>query len=124
MKRNILALMGMAALMLLSSCATKQSAVNDLRALQQNIETSGAFFSLKDWKKAAQDYAKINKKIYKKYNEYTPQELEEIGRLNSQCATGFAKGAAQGVANKVQGAAALIKGLVDGVKESTETMKK
>lgn len=123
-KKNTLALLGMAAMLLLSSCATKQSAVNDLRALQQDIETSGAFYSLKDWKKAAQNYAKINKKIYKHYSDYSAQELEEIGRINGECVASFAKGAAQNVGSKAIGAASLIKGIIDGVKESAGALKK
>ncbi len=120
MKRNTLALMGMAALLLLSSCATKQRAVNDLRALQQDIETSGAFYSIKEWTKAAQDYAKINKKIYKHYSDYTAEELSEIGKLNGQCAASFAKGTAQNLGSKAQGVANLIKGIIDGVGESVK----
>lgn len=102
--------------MLLASCATKQSAVNDLRAFQQEIDTKGMTYDLNDWKKAAQDYAKINKRIYKHYNDYTAQELEEIGKINGECAASFAKGTAQNIGNKAQGAISLIKGLVEGVK--------
>ena len=105
-----------ASAMLMCSCATKQGAVNDLRSFQQEIEVNGAMYSIKDWKKAAKSYARINKKIYKHYSDYTPQELEEVGRLNGQCAAAFAKGTAQNVTQKAQGAINLIKGLVDGVK--------
>lgn len=115
-RRSFFALAAIAVMMLLASCATKQSAVNDLRAFQQEIDTNGMTYSLNDWKKAAQDYAKINKRIYKHYDEYTPQELEEVGKLNGQCAASFAKGTAQNLGNKAQGAVSLIKGLIDGVK--------
>lgn len=113
----MLALLGIPALLLLSSCATKQNAVNQLRAFQQEIEVNGAMYDLNEWKKAATKYAKINKKIYKHYNEYSAQELEEVGRINGQCVASFAKGTAQNIAGKAQGAVGIIKGIVDGVKE-------
>lgn len=111
------------AALLMCSCATKQSAVNDLRSFQQEIDVNGAMYSIQDWKKAAKDYAKINKKIYKHYSEYTPQELEEVGRLNGQCAASFAKGTAQNVTSKAQGAIGIIKGLVEGVTQSFGGLK-
>lgn len=101
----------------MSSCATKQSAVNSLRSFQQELDTNGPTYTINDWKKAAKDYAKINKKIFKHYNEYTPQELEEVGALNGKCAASFAKGTATNIGNKAAGAINLIKGLVESVKE-------
>ena len=122
-KKGMLLTVAMATL-LMCSCATRQRAVNNLRSFQQEIEVNGAMYTIQDWKKAAKDYAKINKKIYKHYSEYTPQELEEVGRLNGQCAASFAKGTSQNVTSKAQGAIGIIKGLVDGVMEGFGGLKR
>lgn len=117
-RQKTVAILGFAAMLLLASCSTSQSAVNDLRSFQQEIEVNGAMYTIKDWKKAAKSYARINKRIYKHYSEYTPQQLQEVGKLNGQCAASFAKATTQSVASKAQGAVGIIKGIVDGVKES------
>lgn len=115
---HFMAAMAVSATLLMSSCTTSQSALNDLRSFQQEIDINGSTYTISDWKDAAQKYAKLNKKIYKHYNEYTPQELEEVGRINGQCAASFARGTATNVAGKAQGALGIIRGIIDGVSSS------
>jgi len=121
-KRNFLAA-GLLAALLLSSCATKESAVNKLRAFQQEINVNGVTYTLNDWKDKAEEYAKLNKKVIKHYSEYTAEELEEIGRINAECVTSFTKATTQKLGSTLEGAASLIKGVVDGVKSSIGTLK-
>lgn len=112
------------ACLLLASCATKESAVNQLRSFRQEIEVNGMTYGLKDWKKAANDYSKINKRIFKHYNEYSPAELEEVARLNAECVSSFAKGTVTNISQKAQGVAGAIKGIIEGFSESLGTPKK
>lgn len=117
-KKTILA--AFAALVLMCSCSTSQSALNDLRAVSTDVNMNGANYTTRDWKYAAYKYYKADKKIakYAAKGKYTNDEMQEIGQLQGTCVSGFAKGMGQQVTDKVTNAASLIKGLVDGVKSS------
>lgn len=117
MKKNLLAL-GVFVL-LLSSCSTSHMALNNLRDLSNRIEVEGATYDIDDWKQTAEHYYKIDKKIanYAADGKYTPAESKEIGRLQSKCVKGFAKGVAKNVGNKALNAVSFIKGIIDGFKD-------
>lgn len=103
-----------------TSCSTKTSAINDLRSLQRNIEMKGETYTVEDWEKAKDKFEKINKQIEKNIDKYTAEEYEEIGRLEGQCVSSFAKSVVSNVKNKVTNAASALKGLIDGIKEITK----
>ncbi len=116
-KKTILA--AFAALVLMCSCSTSDSALNDLRTLNQQITIEGPTYGLNDWRSAATKYYKTDKKIAKFVadGKYTDAEMQEIGELQGSCVSGFAKGLGQNISNKARNAASLIKGLVNGLKE-------
>lgn len=105
--------------LLLSSCSTSHTALNDLRHLSNRIEVEGATYNVEEWKQTAEEYYKIDKKIanYAADGKYTNAESQEIGRLQSKCVKGFAKGVAKNVGSKALNAINFIKGLIDGFKE-------
>ena len=117
MKKSILAIG--AVILLLTSCSSSQSALNDLRSLSNRIDREGPSYNVNDWRNTAQDYYKIDKRIanYTANGKYSRAEEQEIGNLQSKCVKGFAKGAGQNVAGKVSSAVSVIKGIVDGFRK-------
>lgn len=105
-----------------SSCSTSQSALNDLRQLSYNINTQGNTYGVKEWSRTADKYYKVDKKIvgYIQKDAYTQEELEEIGQLQVDCLAGFTTGVRENISNKVNNAASLIKGILNGWKSKTE----
>lgn len=102
----------------LSSCASKASAINDLRQLSEQVRDYGATYNVKDWKRTAQRYNKITDRLSK--YDFTLEEMNEIGRLKGQCAGYFATGVIDNVGGKVINAASLIKGFLQGVREAVD----
>lgn len=96
--------------MALTSCQTKQSAINDLRSLQQEIAIGGEMYSINDWAKAGKDYYTINKRIAKHAGDYNDEQMQEISELNGKCVRSFTEGAV----NKVAGAASMLKNFIGG----------
>lgn len=105
-------------MLMMASCATRQKAIGDLRALTNDIELNSSRYSLKDWKNAAVDYAKINKKLTKHVGEYSQEERTEIAELNAKCVTKFTTGAVEQTTSRVETAVSVIKEIIDGVKSS------
>lgn len=105
-----------------SSCSTSQSALNDLRKISYEINTEGSTYGVKEWSRTADKYYKVDKKIvnYIKKDAYTQEELEEIGQLQVDCLAGFTTGVTENISNKVNNAASLIKGIINGWKSKTE----
>ena len=99
----------------LSSCSTKTSAINDLRSLSTEIQENGAEYNVEQWKKAGQKYEKITNKISQ--YKYSVEQNREIGELKGKCAAYFAKGVVSNITNKVTNMASQLKGVIDGVKE-------
>lgn len=116
-KKSVIA--AFAALMLMCSCSTSNSALNDLRNLNDKIATEGATYTLSDWRSTAVKYYKTDKKIakYAADGKYTDEQMEEIGELQGSCVSGFAKGLGKNISTKVGNAASFIKGLVKGMKD-------
>lgn len=98
------------AVFMLASCQTKQSAIGDLRTLNQEIRLNSDNYSINDWAKVGERYYNINKKITKHAGDYTDAEMEEIAKLNGQCVRSFTSGAV----TKVQGAVATLKSFLEG----------
>lgn len=101
---------------MLCSCAAKTSAISDLRSFAKEIDKNGATYTVTEWKAAAVEYEKIDNRL-KKY-DYTTEQQEEIARLKGQCVGSFARNVATNASNKVQGAAAAVKGFIEGIKEA------
>lgn len=98
------------AVIMLASCQTKQSAISDLRALNQEIRMNSESYSFIDWTKAGKRYYNINKKITKNAGDYSDEELQEISDLNGQCMRSFTEGAV----TKVGGAIQMLKSFLGG----------
>lgn len=111
-----------AAAFTLSSCTSpRYTAVNRLRNLSEDLAYNYSYYDAQDWAKAKQKYEKINDKISQ--YRYTPEERSEIGQLQGNIMGYFAKGAVEGVVDKVTGVINQATGIVKGVKDALGTKK-
>lgn len=99
----------------LASCSTKQSAINKLEDFSYELRDHSRYYDVNDWKKAGKKFVSIREKINKHEFDYTPEEKAKIGRLEGECAKYMAKGAKEGVFDKLKDIGSEIKGFLDGL---------
>ncbi len=112
-------LMGFAlivAMLSVSSCATRESAINDLEKFSFELRDNSQYYTAKKWRKAVDKFGKIRREISR--HDYTVAERQRIGRLEGDCARYMVRGAKEGVMNSVFGLGSEIQGILDafGVK--------
>lgn len=101
--------------LLMASCATKQSAINQLEDFSYELRDNSRNYGLEDWQKAGEKFVKIRKKISKHEFDYTPAEKAKIGQLEGDCAKYMAKGAKEGVFDKIKNIGGEIQGILEGI---------
>lgn len=67
---------------LLMSCKFSRDAIEDLKDLTERVEQEGSEYSSTDWEKVYNEYEEII--AYMDQQQYTNEELREIGRLKIQ----------------------------------------
>lgn len=112
-------LMGFAlivAMLSVSSCATRELAINDLEKFSYELRDNSQYYTAKKWRKAVDKFGKIRREILR--HDYTVAERQRIGRLEGDCARYMVRGAKEGVMNSVFGLGSEIQGILDafGVK--------
>ena len=112
-------LMGFAlivAMLSVTSCATRESAINDLEKFSFELRDNSQYYTAKKWRKAVDKFGKIRREISR--HDYTVAERQRIGRLEGDCARYMVRGAKEGVMNSVFGLGSEIQGILDafGVK--------
>ena len=119
MMRKKMIIMGVGlALMLtlcLTSCSTKQHAINKLESFSVELRDHSARYSVNDWQRAGEKFLKIRQNISKHELEYTPEEKDRIGKLEGKCAGYMAKGMKEGVFDKVKAFGNELKGILKGI---------
>lgn len=78
--------------MVLASCSSKQSPVNELKSLAKDLTENSAEYSSEDWENAINKYAKIEQELQQ--NTYSDEELKMIGKYKAQCLRAVAKSSA------------------------------
>ena len=96
-----------------SSCATRESAINDLQNFSYELRDNSQYYTVKKWKKAVNRFGKIRKNISR--FDYTAAERQRIGKLEGDCARYMVKGAKEGVVDKVLGASGELQGILDAL---------
>ena len=107
-------LMGFAlivAMLSVSSCATRESAINDLEKFSYELRDNSQYYTAKKWRKAVDKFGKIRREISR--HDYTVAERQRIGRLEGDCARYMVRGAKEGVMNSVFGLGSEIQGILD-----------
>lgn len=101
--------------MLLASCSTKQSAINQLENFSTELRDHSRYYDVQDWEKAGKKFVDITKKVKKHELDYTPEELARIGKLEGECAGYMARGAKDNVTDRLRGLLNEIQGIIQGV---------
>ena len=99
----------------LSSCNTKQHAINQLENFSYELRDHSSRYSVNDWQRAGEKFLKIRQNISKHELEYTPEEKDRIGKLEGKCAGYMAKGMKEGVFDKVKAFGNELKGILKGI---------
>ena len=108
---------GVMALML-TSCSTKQSAINQLESFSYELRDHSRYYDVQDWEKAGKKFVKLTKTVKKYELEYTPEELARIGRLEGECAGYMARGAKNNITDRLNGFINELKGILQGVTDA------
>jgi len=118
-KNNILTVLTVAMAMLLvvglSSCSTKQHAINQLERFSEELRDHSAQYSVAEWERAGEKFVEIRKNISKHELDYTPEEKDRIGHLEGKCAGYMAKGMKEGVFDKLKAFGNELKGIIRGI---------
>ena len=115
-KKMLMGLALIVAMLSVSSCATRESAINDLEKFSFELRDNSQYYTAKKWRKAVDKFGKIRREISS--HDYTVAERQRIGRLEGDCARYMVRGAKEGVMNSVFGLGSEIQGILDafGVK--------
>jgi hypothetical protein len=90
-------------------------AINRLEDLSTELRENSRYYSLGDWERAGKEFIEIRKEIAKHELDYTPEQKKRIGVLEGKCAGYMAKGAKEGVFDKIKGFANEINGVLQGI---------
>ena len=115
-KKMVLGLALIVAMLSVSSCATRESAINDLENFSYELRDNSQYYTAKKWRRAIDKVGRIRREISR--HDYTVAERQRIGRLEGDCARYMVRGAKDGVVNSVFGLGSEIQGILDafGVK--------
>ena len=118
MKEMLMGLALIVATLSVSSCATRESAVNDLDKFSYELRDNSQYYTAKKWRKAVNKFGRIRREIAR--HDYTVAERQRIGRLEGDCARYMVRGAKDGVVNSVFGLGSEIQGILDafGIKRN------
>lgn len=118
MKIKHLILCSAMGLMMVSCSTTKQSAINQLEDFSYELRDHSRYYNVDDWEKAGKKFVSIRDKISKHEFDYTPEEKAKIGRLEGDCAKYMAKGAKEGVFDKLKNIGSEIKGIIQSIMDA------
>lgn len=100
------------------SCDEKQAALDELRDMAKELNDNAENMKAEDWEQAAIVYANIDSIL--SANDYTEEELKEIGRLQGECLGYFTKRSIKKVKEEAKKAASQVKGIFEGFKDAME----
>ena len=97
------------------SCSTKQSAINELENFSYELRDHSRYYDAQDWEKAGKKFVKIRKDVSKHEFDYTAEEKAKVGKLEGECARYMARGAKEGFFDKLKNIGGEIKGIIEGI---------
>lgn len=112
-KKMFMGLALIVAMLLVSSCATRESAINDLENFSYELRDNSQYYTAKKWRKAVDKFGRIRREISR--HDYTVAERQRIGKLEGDCARYMMRGAKDGVMNSVFGLGSEIQGILDAI---------
>lgn len=112
--RSLIILFCVSLFFCLTACTTKQGPISDLANLTEEVKTYGASYSEDDWKSVAKELDAIEKEIELYKDEYTNEELKEIGRLKGILLVQHTKNTVKSIKERVESAVNETEGLIEG----------
>ena len=109
-----------AMLLAFSACSTKQSAINQLEDFSYELRDHSRDYDVDEWERAGKKFVKIRGRINKHEFDYTASEKAKIGRLEADCVKYMAKGAKDGVFDKLKNIGSEIKGVIQGILDALD----
>lgn len=113
MKNMLAGLVLVVAALSAGSCATRESAVNDLQNFSYELRDNSQYYTARKWKKAVKKFGRIRREIAR--HDYTVAERQRIGKLEGDCARYMVRGVKDGVADQVLGIGSEIQGILDAI---------
>ena len=104
--------------LMLASCSTKQTAINQLESFSTELRDHSRYYGIQDWENAGKKFVDITKKVKKYELDYTPEELARIGKLEGECVGYMARGAKDNVTDRLRGLFNEIQGIIQGVTDA------
>ena len=101
--------------LMLASCSTKQTAINQLESFSTELRDHSRYYGIQDGENAGKKFVDITKKVKKYELDYTPEELARIGKLEGECVGYMARGAKDNVTDRLRGLLNEIQGIIQGV---------
>ena len=107
---------------MLTSCMTKQRAMDQLESFSTELRDHSRYYDLGDWEDAGKKFVKITKNVKKFELDYTPVEKARIGKLEGECAGYMARGAKENISDRLRGFVNEIKGIIEGVTDALKDL--
>ena len=118
MKKVFLSLL-VAGCLCLASCESKESCINDLKALVENVQENGGEFTEEQWDKANEKFGQLIEKI-NAYEDLSEEEVKEVYKLQGQYSATVLKETGKNLKNQLKKAGEAINGFLDGLKEGKD----
>ena len=113
-------ILGTTMLLALTACSTKQSAINQLESFSYELRDHSRDYDTDEWERAGKKFVSIRERIHKHEFDYTASEKAKIGRLEADCVKYMAKGAKDGVFDKLKNIGSEIKGVIQGIMDALD----
>lgn len=109
------ALLGGASLLCLGSCVSK-SRVDELKEFVEKVEKEGSSYTEEQWEEVNEEFSKMLDKL-NEYEDMTPEELQEVAKLQGEFA---AKAFKEQAGKAMEKAGAMLDGFMQGLTGDTE----
>lgn len=108
----------------LAACHSKLTPIDKLEELAEDVRQNASDYTEEDWQYTAEELELIESEIEQYKNEYTDEELKEIGRLKgiylAQLTKYSLKSFKNGLENAIKEAEGVIEGLQQGFEDTEE----
>lgn len=115
MKKYLMGLLLLAAAVAFNACQEK-SRVDELKDLVEQIAEEGSTYTEEQWEEVNDKFSKLLDKL-EAYDDLTPEELNEMARLQGQYAAEAFKRHGQQFQQEIEKAGKMLEGFMDGMDE-------
>lgn len=105
------------------SCHSKQTPINRLEELTEDVQQNASEYTEEDWRSTADEIEFIESEIEQYKDEYTDEELKEIGRLKGIYLAQLTKYSIKSFKNGLEDAMKEAEGIMEGLKQGFEVLE-